>query len=94
MGGLRHTHLDLGHRVDLLESVPGLPDLVFAAANSATVVGGVVYGARFLHSVRVPVYLAPQVVRAVSLRRSLFREALAAGAFRWRAVASTTDGEG
>ena len=35
-----------GHRVDLLEPVPGLPDLVFAA-NGATVVDGRTLGARF-----------------------------------------------
>ena len=51
--GLRRAYLDRGHHVDLLDPVPGLPDMVFAA-NGATVVGGVVYGARFLHSVRVP----------------------------------------
>ncbi len=45
---LRRTYLDLGHRVDLLDPVPGLPDMVYAA-NGATVVDGVVYGARFRH---------------------------------------------
>jgi N-dimethylarginine dimethylaminohydrolase len=35
-----------GHRVDLLEAVPGLPDMVFAA-NGATVVDGRTLGARF-----------------------------------------------
>jgi N-dimethylarginine dimethylaminohydrolase len=35
-----------GHRVDLLEPVPGLPDMVFAA-NGATVVDGRTLGARF-----------------------------------------------
>ena len=35
-----------GHRVDLLDPVPGLPDLVFAA-NGATVVDGRTLGARF-----------------------------------------------
>ena len=43
---LRRTYRDLGHRVDLLDPVPGLPDMVYAA-NGATVVDGVVYGARF-----------------------------------------------
>ena len=38
---LRRTYLDLGHRVDLIDPVPGLPDMVFAA-NGATVVDGVV----------------------------------------------------
>ena len=50
---LRHTYLDLGHRVDLIDPVPGLPDMVYAA-NGATVVDGVVYGARFRHAEREP----------------------------------------
>jgi arginine dihydrolase len=50
---LRRTYLDLGHRVDLIDPQPGLPDMVYAA-NGATVVGGVVYGARFRHAVRQP----------------------------------------
>lgn len=48
---LRRTYLDLGHRVDLLDPVPGLPDMVFAA-NGATVVDGRVLGARFRHPER------------------------------------------
>ncbi len=48
---LRRTFLDLGHRVDLLDPVPGLPDLVYAA-NGATVVDGTVLGARFRHAER------------------------------------------
>ncbi|HEY0815546.1 MAG TPA: amidinotransferase [Pseudonocardia sp.] len=50
---LRRTYLDLGHRVDLIDPVPGLPDMVYAA-NGATVVDGVVYGARFRHTERSP----------------------------------------
>jgi N-dimethylarginine dimethylaminohydrolase len=48
---LRRTYLDLGHRVDLLDPVPGLPDMVYAA-NGATVVDGRVLGARFRHPQR------------------------------------------
>nr|WP_219413621.1 dimethylargininase [Pseudonocardia nigra] len=48
---LRRTYLDLGHRVDLLDPVPGLPDMVYAA-NGATVVDGIVLGARFRHPER------------------------------------------
>jgi N-dimethylarginine dimethylaminohydrolase len=48
---LRRTYVDLGHRVDLLDPVPGLPDMVYAA-NGATVVDGVVFGARFRHAER------------------------------------------
>jgi N-dimethylarginine dimethylaminohydrolase len=48
---LRATYLDLGHRVDLVEPVPGLPDMVFAA-NSALVVDGRVLAARMRHAER------------------------------------------
>ncbi|MBN9102971.1 MAG: amidinotransferase [Pseudonocardia sp.] len=48
---LRATYVDLGHRVDLLDPVAGLPDMVYTA-NGATVVGGVVLGARFRHAER------------------------------------------
>jgi N-dimethylarginine dimethylaminohydrolase len=48
---LRQTYRDLGHRVDLIDPVPGLPDMVYAA-NGATVVGGMVLGARFRHRER------------------------------------------
>lgn len=43
---LRATYERLGHTVDIVEPQPGLPDMVFAA-NSATVIGGKVLGARF-----------------------------------------------
>jgi arginine dihydrolase len=49
---LRATYESLGHRVHVLEPAPGLPDMVFAA-NGATVVGGVVLGARFRYAERV-----------------------------------------
>ena len=48
---LRATYLELGHRVDLLDPVPGLPDMVYTA-NGATVIGGTVLGARFRHAER------------------------------------------
>jgi N-dimethylarginine dimethylaminohydrolase len=48
---LRATYLELGHRVDLLDPVAGLPDMVYTA-NGATVVEGVVLGARFRHAER------------------------------------------
>ncbi len=44
--GLVAAYRALGHRVDLLDPVPGLPDMVFAA-NGATVVDGAVLAARF-----------------------------------------------
>jgi N-dimethylarginine dimethylaminohydrolase len=43
---LADTYRRLGHRVETIRPVPGLPDMVFAA-NSGTVVHGRVLGARF-----------------------------------------------
>lgn len=43
--------VELGHTVELISPVPGLPDMVFAA-NGATVVDGRVLVARFLHDER------------------------------------------
>ena len=43
---LRATYAALGHRVETVEPVPGLPDMVFTA-NTATVVGSRALGARF-----------------------------------------------
>jgi N-dimethylarginine dimethylaminohydrolase len=48
---LRATYVSLGHTVHLLDPVESLPDMVFAA-NGATVVGGMVMGARFRHPER------------------------------------------
>ncbi|MBV9853513.1 MAG: amidinotransferase [Streptosporangiaceae bacterium] len=48
---LRQTYLGLGHEVRIIDPVPGLPDMVFAA-NGATVVGGTVLGARFRYPER------------------------------------------
>ncbi|GGY36436.1 dimethylargininase [Streptomyces omiyaensis] len=56
---LYELYLGLGHRVDLIDPVPGLPDMVYAA-NGATVVGGRVLGARFRNAERAaegPAYL-------------------------------------
>jgi N-dimethylarginine dimethylaminohydrolase len=43
---LRQTYLDLGHTVELIDPVVGLPDMVFAA-NGATVVDGQVLAVQF-----------------------------------------------
>lgn len=48
---LRSTYLRLGHRVDLIDPMPGQPDMVFAA-NGGLVVGDRAYGARFRHPER------------------------------------------
>jgi N-dimethylarginine dimethylaminohydrolase len=44
--GLVETYRSLGHKVEFIDPLPGLPDMVFAA-NGATVVGGKVLGAQF-----------------------------------------------
>jgi N-dimethylarginine dimethylaminohydrolase len=43
---LKESYERLGHTVEVIEPVPGLPDMVFAA-NSGTVIGGRVLGSRF-----------------------------------------------
>lgn len=48
---LRRTYLDLGHTVDVVEPVPGLPDMVYAA-NGGLIVGGRAVVARFAHPQR------------------------------------------
>lgn len=45
------TYRALGHTVEMINAEPGLPDMVFAA-NAATVIDGVVLGARFRHAER------------------------------------------
>ncbi|MGW7437227.1 dimethylargininase [Streptomyces sp. NPDC054849] len=57
--GLRDLYLELGHVVEEIDPIEGLPDMVFAA-NGATVVDGKVFGARFRHAERTaegPAYL-------------------------------------
>ncbi|MCY7343394.1 MAG: amidinotransferase [Pseudonocardia sp.] len=48
---LRRAYLGLGHSVEVLDPLPDLPDMVFAA-NGATVVDGTVLGARFRYAER------------------------------------------
>ncbi|SCF94715.1 MULTISPECIES: dimethylargininase [unclassified Streptomyces] len=43
---LMRVYRDLGHTVETVEPVAGLPDMVFAA-NAAVVIGGRVFGSRF-----------------------------------------------
>ena len=50
---LRDTYRALGHEVSLIDPVPGLPDMVFAA-NGALVVDGMVLGASFKNAERQP----------------------------------------
>jgi N-dimethylarginine dimethylaminohydrolase len=48
---LRSAYTSLGHTVRTIDPQPGLPDMVFAA-NGATVIGGMVLGARFRYPER------------------------------------------
>jgi len=48
---LHDTFVGLGHRVDLIDPLEGLPDMVYAA-NGATVVDGLVYSAKFRYPQR------------------------------------------
>jgi N-dimethylarginine dimethylaminohydrolase len=53
------THRSLGHQVELIEPVPGLPDMVFAA-NGGTVIDGMALGVAFTHPERAgegPAYM-------------------------------------
>ncbi len=57
---LYDTYRSLGHRVDLIDPIPGLPDMVFAA-NGATVIDGIALGVQFRHPQRAaeaPAYLS------------------------------------
>jgi N-dimethylarginine dimethylaminohydrolase len=78
---LRATHESLGHSVSLIDPVPGLPDMVFAA-NGATVIDGVVLGVRFRH---------PQRAAEASAYLSWFR---AHGYPDVREPAAVNEGEG
>jgi arginine dihydrolase len=56
---LAETYRALGHTVEFIDPVPGLPDMVFAA-NGATVIDGKVLGAQFRYPERAeegPAYL-------------------------------------
>ncbi|MGP7960255.1 dimethylargininase [Sanguibacter sp. A247] len=57
---LREAYVAAGHTVELIDPLPGMPDMVYAA-NGATVVDGVAYEARFFVAERReegPAYLA------------------------------------
>src|SRR3954451_14870208 len=43
---LRRVFLDLGHTVELIDPLPGLPDMVFAA-NGGTIIDGRALGVQF-----------------------------------------------
>ncbi len=50
---LYDTYLALGHEVELIDPLPGLPDMVYTA-NGGFVIDGVAYGAKFRFAERIP----------------------------------------
>ncbi len=50
---LYDTYLELGFQVDLIDPIPGLPDMVYAA-NGGFVLDGIAYGAKFHYAERGP----------------------------------------
>ena len=50
---LYDTYRSLGHQVELIDPVPGLPDMVYTA-NGGFTLDGVAYGARFRFAERAP----------------------------------------
>ncbi|MFC4911545.1 dimethylargininase [Actinomadura gamaensis] len=77
---LREAYVALGHEVSLIDPLPGLPDMVFAA-NGALVVGGRAYGARFTFPER-------------AAEGPAYGEWLRAGGFDVREPEHTNEGEG
>src|SRR5215468_4133922 len=77
---LVETHRGLGHEVDLIDPVPGLPDMVFAA-NGATVIDGTVLGVSFKHPERAP-------------EGPAYLDWFARAGFTTRAAKATNEGEG
>ena len=74
---LVETYRAAGHRVDLLDPVPGLPDMVYAA-NGALVVDGIVLPARFAYAEReaeADLHAAWHRRNGILLRRSGHRRA-------------------
>lgn len=65
---LRATYVAHGHRVETVDGVPGLPDMVFAA-NGGIVIGDKAMSARFVHAERQPEGAAYQTWFARSGRR-------------------------
>ena len=77
---LKAEYERLGHRVEVLPAVPGLPDMVFAA-NGGLVVGGRALGARFTFPER-------------AAEAPAHREWLAAGGIQVAVPAYVNEGEG
>jgi len=69
---LYETYLRLGFDVDLIEPIPGLPDMVYAA-NGGMVVDGIAYSAKFRHDERAaegPAYLAHLASKGFTAREA------------------------
>jgi len=77
---LRDVHLDLGHTVETIDPLPGLPDMVYAA-NGALVVDGVVCSARFRYPERQP-------------EGPAYQQWFADHGYRTRTAAQVNEGEG
>jgi N-dimethylarginine dimethylaminohydrolase len=50
---LYDAYIRLGHEVELIDPIPGLPDMVYTA-NGGFVIDGIAYGAKFRYQERVP----------------------------------------
>jgi N-dimethylarginine dimethylaminohydrolase len=77
---LRDALRDVGHTVEVIDPLPGLPDMVYAA-NGATVQDGVAYAARFRYPQRRP-------------EAAAYLKWLADHGFVTREAARTNEGEG
>ena len=77
---LYDLYLELGYHVELIDPVPGLPDMVYAA-NGGFVLDGIAYGARFQYPERQP-------------EGSAYMEWFAANGLRVAEPVSTNEGEG
>ena len=69
---LYETYLELGIDVDLIDPIPGLPDMVYAA-NGGMVVDGIAYSAKFRHDERAaegPAYLAHLAAKGFTAREA------------------------
>ncbi|MEU4215437.1 dimethylargininase [Actinoplanes sp. NPDC026623] len=71
---LRNLYIGLGHTVEQIPAIPGLPDMVFAA-NGATVIDGQVLAARFRHAERAaegPAYAGWLAERGYQVHQAQF----------------------
>lgn len=71
---LRGLYLSLGHHVEQIPALPGLPDMVFAA-NGATVIGGQALAARFRYAERTdeaPAYLGWLAARDYQIHQARY----------------------